>query len=152
MTNTYSLADHILSFTYDDARNNKHTDSIGGSGQNNEGSFVNQISVRLANDTWSTESDSTGSWVHNKNLARNGTIELQIRQVSDDVTKLINIYNYYFGNNGGTFETLEIKGAGGETIVTATDCRIQKAPDRDFQATAQNLSFVWTCGRIVNRV
>ena len=81
MIHQYSLADYQLTIGLSDniarqlglrdANGNLLTNfSIGGPGENNEGSFVGQIVVNRTQDLFTTEGDATGSWVHNKNLNR----------------------------------------------------------------------------------
>lgn len=146
MTNVYSLADYRLIIS----QNGRDLFSIGGYGQNGAGSFVNQVTVRQTNDTWTTDSDATGSWVHNKNMSRTGTVALQIRQVSDDVLTLLYFYNLYFNDSSDNnpYDLTICKDA--DIVAKAESCFITKAPDRDFQATAQNMEFSWTCGKITN--
>ena len=99
MIHKYSLADYQLTIGIpqsvaqrlglrDEEGNLLTSFVIGGPGENNEGSFIGQIVATRSNNLWETEGDATGSWVHNKNLNRTGTIELQIRQISDKVIEL----------------------------------------------------------------
>lgn len=169
-TNRYALADYQLTVTIpvNSATNTNDTGymqilqraglqsgttiTIGGpgEGEGKYGSFVGSINVKRNKELWTTEGDATGSWVHNKNLDRTGTIDVEITQVSSQVVQLVYLCNAYESVSdavGGLH--LEIKNiASGENIADAIDCYIAKAPDHPFGDTAAKLTFSFTCGRI----
>lgn len=164
-TNKYSLADYQISVTLPSGgnaqalleRSGLQNDSpifIGGAGENGlDGSFVGTISISRSKEVWSTEGDSTGSWVHNKNLDRTGEIKVDITQVSDQIITLAMICNAYQNLQetvGGLL--LTVRNAYDSSlppIAVAYDCYIKKVPDQDFGDSAKQQSFVFTCGRIM---
>ena len=102
MIHQYSLADYQLTIGLSDnvarqlglrdANGNLLTNfTIGGPGEDNQGSFVGQIVVTRNTNLFSTTGDATGSWVHDKNLDRTGSIQVDITQISDDVITLVQL-------------------------------------------------------------
>ena len=102
MIHQYSLADYQLIIVIDptvaqalnlrDENGNLLSNfSIGGPGENGEGSFVGQILVSRNQELFTTTGDATGSWVHDKNLNRTGTITVEITQISDQVVQLVQL-------------------------------------------------------------
>lgn len=164
MIHKYSLADYqltigipqsvALKLNLKDEEGNLLTSfTIGGPGENGEGSFVGQIAVSRANNLWETEGDNTGSWVHNKNLNRTGTIELQIRQISDrviELAQLCDIYESIQENVEGLTLTIN-SSATEETVPMATgvDSYIQKQADLTLANTAGLLTWTFTCGQVM---
>lgn len=160
MINRYSLADYIVSIKIPTIGNFAGGEyKIGGPGDNGEGSYLGEIKVTRNADAFTTEGDVTGSWVHNRNLNKTGTVELTIRQVANEVIKLILAANAYeFATNN----TPAYKGIEGITIsisipqyedvstpfVTCEDCMINKIPDQVYGETAATQSWVFTSGRI----
>lgn len=163
MVHRYSLADYqlTLGIPQDVARKlglsapngGQYSFSIGGPGENGEGSFVGQISVSRTNSLWETEGDATGSWVHNKNLNRTGTIELQIKQISDQVVELAQLCDIYESIQEGVEGiTLTVSSSGEDTgspIATGIDCYIQKQADLTLAPTAGTLTWTFTCGQVM---
>lgn len=128
--------------------------TIGGAGNDYEGSCVGEIRVSRNNDTWTTEADPTGSWVHNKNLDRTGRVQISIRQVSDYIIKFICICQAYekvssgHGNSGIGITVLPDNGSGASGFAQAIDCFPVKIPDQVFGSTAQDQEIVFTSGRV----
>ena len=164
MIHQYSLADYQLTIGFSDSiatllnlrdeEGNLLTNySIGGPGENGEGSFVGQILVTRNKDLFTTEGDPTGSWVHNKNLDKTGTIQIDITQISDDVVKLIQLCQIYQSvqtNMPGLELTINsVASSTSTTMVTGRDSYIQKVPDITLGETAQRLSWIFTCGQVV---
>lgn len=153
-TNTYSLADYTVTFEIPAIGSlPAETLSIGGPGDNGEGSFLGGISVSRANNLFDTESDPTGSWVHNKSLAKNGTVTLNLRQVSNNVIKLMLVCNAFEsvqGRSEGIHITISPANPDGtkSTLVDCISCFIQKIPDQIFAAAAAEQPWVFTCGQI----
>lgn len=154
--NVYSLADYTLKIDFPAAVAAKlggYLDgtglTIGGPGESREGSFLGQIRIRRNTDTWSTQADPTGSWVHSKTLDRTGTVELNIREVSDTILKLIYICQIYeddlTGLDGMTITIFN----GTRTVATANDCMITKVADQEHGETAVEQSWAWTAGQIM---
>ena len=121
--------------------------------RNFKGSFVGQIVVRRNKDLFSTTGDATGSWVHDKNLDRTGTIEIDITQISDDVvmlSQLCQIFESLQTNIPGLELTISSTGSGvATTIVTGRDSYLQKLPDLTFGENAQKLTWIFTCGQVI---
>ena len=164
MIHTYSLADYQLTIGLSnsvasllglrDRDNNLLTNfSIGGPGENGEGSFVGQIVVNRAQDLFTTTGDATGSWVHDKNLNRTGTITVEITQISDDIVTLVQLCQI-FESIQSSMPGLELTinsaaSSTAKTMVTGRDAYIQKLPDITLGESAGKLSWVFTCGQVI---
>ena len=144
MFKKYSLASHILSIKPNDPAINSNfgTISIGG-----EGSALDSIIIRPGNQLWSTQGYPTGGWVHSKNLAKNGTVELSLNQLSDQVVKLVRLCETYYTADYDGF-TLTLSTNDGTKLCTCTDCYIQAIPAQEFGAQAANQTWTFTCGKI----
>lgn len=164
MIHTYSLADYQLTIGLSDSiasrlglrdsYGNLLTNfSIGGPGENGEGSFVGQIVVNRTANLFTTTGDATGSWVHDKSLNRTGTITIDITQISDDVVTLVQlcqIFESVQSNMPGLELTINsVASSTAATMVTGRDCYIQKLPDLTLAETAGKLSWAFTCGQII---
>lgn len=164
MIHKYSLADYQLTIGIpesvaqklglrDEQGNLLTSFSIGGPGENGEGSFLGQILVSRTNNLWETEGDATGSWVHNKSLNRIGTIELQIRQISDNVIRLAQICDIYESiqeNVEGLTLTINSSATDESTpMATGVDSYIQKQADLTLAETAGLLTWTFTCGQVM---
>lgn len=164
MIHTYSLADYQLTIGLGDSiasllglrdsYGNLLTNfSIGGPGENGEGSFVGQITVNRAQDLFTTTGDATGSWVHDKNLNRTGTITIDITQISDDIITLVQlcqIFESVQSNMPGLELTINsVASSAGTTMVTGRDCYISKLPELTLADSAGKLTWSFTCGQIV---
>lgn len=153
-TSRYSLADYIMTVRVPAIGNLAAEEiSIGGPGENGEGSCVGEIKVTRRTDMWTTEGDPTGSWVHNKNLDKTGTIELNIKQVSANVQKLMMICSAYESLNtkaAGLTITINPANDDGATTdyITGVDVFIQKIPDQDYSDTAKDQQWIFTCGQV----
>lgn len=157
MNNRYSLADYTLTVIFNDssfvsaAGLSSNSISIGG-----EESYLNNFTISYANSSiWTTSADSTGSYVHNKNLQKNGSIQISINQMSEQVKQFIQICNVYFSSSnihsGATIKVYANNGTDNvaDLICTATSCFIQGIPPQGFAAQAQNQNWTFTCGKIV---
>lgn len=151
MINTYSLAKYVVVFDFPDNLPNEilrgQSLRIGGTE-----SFLGNITFSRNSNLWSTDTDSTGSWVHNQNLDRHGTIDLNINQISDDVSRLIQICNIFESTsvlNGMTISLIPTGGESGtDTYATAIDCMPVKIPNQSFGSTASTQTWSFTAGRI----
>lgn len=151
MNNRYSLADYILSISFPDDFASKagllqSTIEVGG-----EGSYLDSMNVSLDNQLWTTEGDSTGSWVHNKNLSRTGKVTISLNQLSTKVAKFKEICKLYYSVNdsfSGAEVTLRPVNSNEDMIVRCKDCYFTKIPDQSFQSTAQMQTWELTCGQI----
>lgn len=147
----YSLADYILSISFPEDFASlvgllQTTIEIGG-----EGSYLESMTVSLDNAMWSTEGDSTGSWVHNKNLSRTGKVSISLNQLSTKVAKFKEICKLYYSTNesfSGAEITLRPVNSSDDVIVRCKDCYFTKIPDQNYQPTAQNQNWELTCGQI----
>lgn len=164
MIHKYSLADYQLSIGIpqsvaqklnlrDESGNLLTSFEIGGPGENGEGSFTGQIVVSRSNNLWDTEGDATGSWVHNKNLNKTGTIELQIRQISDKViqlSQLCDIYESVQENVEGLTLTVNSSATDESSpMATGVDSYIQKQAELTLAETAGMLTWTFTCGQVM---
>lgn len=145
----YSLTDYILSIklptSLSQALNlDKDVIEIGG-----EGSYLDSITISLNSNLVETTADSTGSWIHDFNYAKNGTISISINQVSAKIARFKQITNIFY-NAGEKYEglTLTVTNRAQEQIVDAKDCYFQRIPDQNYQNTAQNQTWILTCGAI----
>jgi hypothetical protein len=151
MIHKYALSDYQLAITLPISIGGlDKIITIGGTGDNGEGSFLGEISVDRKDNTYETSADVTGSWVHNMSRAINGTIRVKINQISDDVVTLINICNYYYDNFADGV-TITISKAN-NTIVTGNDCYITKMPQLSYGDSAGDLDWEFTCGQIMYNV
>lgn len=142
----YSLANYILSVQPNDpaltANQLFKNIKIGG-----EGSALDTITLTLANNLYDTTSFATGGYIHNKNLARNGTATITISQLSDSVAKFKQMCNVFYGGEYAGF-TLSLSDNTGVKVATCTDCYIQKIPDQSYASTAGTQQWVFVCGEI----
>ena len=153
-TSVYSLADYELSVSIPAIGDlPAETFRIGGPGDTGNGSCTGQIVVSRNQNLFETEGDPTGSWVHNKNLNRTGTITVDIRQVSNYIVKFIltcQAFEAYQHRTGGM--TIQLIPAftneANQPIMTAIDCFFQKVPDQVMGPSAQTQSWIITCGKI----
>ena len=140
----YSLANHILSITPNNSTLKWAFDTISIGG---EGSYLDSISISLNGQLWSTTPFATGAWVHNKNLDKTGTVVLSLNQLSDEVKTFVTMAETYYADDYDGF-TLTLTTNEGELICTCVDCYIQNIPSQDYQSSAQNQSWTFTCGKI----
>lgn len=154
MINRYSLADHYVQLVFSQNSPNALAGKqfqIGGAGDNNQpGSFVGSITFARENDGWTTEADATGSWVHNQSLARHGTVTISIRQVSDDILRLMTIMNLYEQDVSSELVgcTISVYNTNEDELMVAKDCYISKMPDQVYGETAANQDWSFVAGRI----
>ena len=168
MTNRYALADYQLVIRVPDGIEGIGGTEIviGGPGDSNfsgtEGDykgFIGQISVSRKSDAWETEGDRTGSWVHNQNLDKTGTCQIDITQISAAIIKLSQLCSIYekvqtdstlaARNLEGLTLTVQAAGSSNSMpVATCEDCLIQKHPDQVLGETAEKQSWIFTCGRI----
>lgn len=158
MTNVYALSDYIVTITgiptgiLLDADANSY--SIGGSGQNGyEGSFLDSIRVTRSSDTYSTEGDATGSWVHNKSLNRTGSVTININQISTDVIILSTICKAFENTKDKRFRkgmkvTVSPSYNPNLVVAEAYDCFVGKQEDQDLGSSATTQSWTLTAGRV----
>lgn len=139
----YSLADYILSIRPDDSRLSAFgTLNIGG-----EGTAIGSISIAYDNSMWSTTSFATGGWVHDKNLSRTGTISIQISQLSDKVSKMMQFANIFYSGDYDGF-TITLSDSLGQQIATCVDCYFKQIPSQEFGDSAANQTWSLTSGKI----
>lgn len=141
----YSLANYILAVEPNDPElKSMFTDiTIGG-----EGNAVDSFSVSYSNAMWSTTSFSTGAWVHNKNLAKNGTVTISVSQLYDKVARMKVMCNAFYQKDYNGF-TLTLSDNNGNKVVTCNDCYLQSIPAQVFSSSAGTQNWVFTCGEII---
>ena len=164
-TNRYSLADCLVTIDFPgitdgDRSIPQRTFTIGGPGDSNEaGSYMGEIKITRAVEAFTTEGDYTGSYVHNRNLNKTGTVELTIRQVSDKILQLLYIANAYEGallknfRSSGKGLTITVQVGSNyngvqDTFITCSDCMINKIPDQVYGETAATQDWTFTAGII----
>ena len=139
----YSLANYIVSITpNDNAMKIFGTISIGG-----EGSYLDSINLSLANNLYDTTSYSTGAWVHDKNLAKNGTVSITLNQLSAQVAKFKQMANMLYSSDYDGL-TITVSDTLGNEVAKAIDCYFIKIPDQDFGQKASNQQWQLTAGKI----
>ena len=152
-TSRYSLADYRVTVHIPAINGLAEEEiTIGGPGENREGSCVGEIKVTRRAELWTTEGDPTGSWVHNKNLDKTGTVEINLRQVSDYVIKLMMVCAAYESTDSGDGLTITVNpviSEGTDNFITCNDCYIQKIPDQDYTDTAKEQQWIFTCGQVL---
>jgi len=123
---------------------NNNTISIGG-----EGSYLDTLSYSYNSDMYSTKADATGSYVHDKNLDKSGTITINIHQMSPQIALFIKIVNLYY-QSGNDYEGLQLslKDLMGQEVMAAESCFFTKIPDQSFGQESDNQSWNITSGRI----
>lgn len=145
MKKRYCLADYILSIDPDDSNVKAMfgTISVGG-----EGSYTESMTITMDATMWTTTGYATGGWTHDKSLAKNGTVQLSLNQLSDQVAKFKQLCNvYYAGDYEGL--TMTLSDIDGNKVCTCIDCYIQKIPEQSFGNSAANQTWTITCGKIV---
>lgn len=153
MTNRYSLADYTVTITVpsDVAGIGGKTITIGGPGENGEGSFVGEIKITRVTDLWKATGDPTGSWVHSKNLDRTGQVSININQVSDNVIKLIQLCTIFETVQATKGLTITVSPALDDinTIYAeCIDCYIKKIPDQVFGGDAVPQTWEFVVGQV----
>lgn len=140
----YSLANYILSIEPNDAQIKQifGVTTIGG-----EGSSVDSITLSNLTNIYDTTGYATGGWVHNKSLDRHGTATISINQLSDRVTRFIQLAKLSLSGDYDGF-TLSLTDIEGNKIATCVDCYIQNIPEQAFASTAANQTWTFTCGQI----
>lgn len=146
----YSLSKYKLaiqlpeSFAASVGLNDNNSIVIGG-----EGSYLDTISYEYTADMYTTKGDATGSYVHDKNLDKSGTVTITINQMAPQIAmfkKVINLY-YQAGNDYDGLQ-LSLKDLSGQEIMSAESCFFVKIPNQDLGQESANQSWNITCGRI----
>lgn len=161
MTYRYSLSDYIVAVQIPDSLRdvfagntstafdeNANMITLGG-----DGSHTGSITISRETDQWSTDGDPTGSWVHNQNKDKHGSVSVEINQVDDRVRLLMRLYETYYSadsNTDGLTLTVykAINSTNSKTIAVCTDCYLQNSPDLAYGESAANQEWQFTCGRI----
>ena len=143
----YNLSDYVLSIKSTDPSIDGMfgTISIGG-----DGSYTDSISVTLNQKLWAVESFATGGYVHNKNVARDGTVEARLSQLSDQVRNLIRLVNTYYDTGSSDAPlTMTLTDRNERIACEMKDVYPSAIPSQDFQSTAQLQTWSFSCGKIV---
>lgn len=140
----YSLANYILSIQSNDSSLSSLFQNvyIGG-----EGSALDNITISMNSEMWSTSGFATGAWVHNKNLNRTGTVSINISQLSTNVMRFKQMLSVFYGGDYEGF-TLSLTDSTGAKVATCIDCYVIKIPDQAFGNDAGMQSWSFTCGEI----
>lgn len=141
----YSLANYILTVKPNDTNAQAvfgNDISIGG-----EGNYVGSISLSRQTEMWSTSAFATGAWIHNKNLDRHGTVDIELSQLAPQVGRFIQLCNVYYASDYEGF-TLTLTDSEQNQIAECIDCYITKIPNQVFSETAGTQTWTFTCGQI----
>lgn len=159
MINRYSLTDYTVTITPPEGMGLEELTigGVGTAGNNNTnlGTFLGSITVNRTNDAWNTDGDVTGSWVHNQNRSKVGTVAINIKQVSDDIIKLHNMLKIMEASDTNTKGcTIAITNAvdSNKKLFTCNDCYIVKMPDYVMGETAGVQIYTFTCGQVISEI
>ena len=143
----YSLADHVVTITLPESvatnAGISGNISIGG-----EGSYMGSITVSRPTALYTTEGDSTGSWVHSKNLNKTGTVSIELNQLAPQIETLKNLFKIYEKSSTITEGMTLTITEGDETVAVCNDCYVDKMPDQVFGDTASKQNWTLTCGQV----
>lgn len=146
----YSLANYTLALTIP----SDFASQIGLTGNESlvvggEGSYLDNFSIEMDNDMYTTKGDATGSWVHDKNLSRTGKVTIVLHQLSDKVAKFKKIVNlYYQSNTDYDGVNLSLVDNQGNELANCQDCYFQRIPTQEFGQESGTQSWILTCGAI----
>ena len=115
-----------------------------------DGDYMSSIAISTENNLYDIETDAAGNWLYNKNLARNGTVELNIQQVSDRVAELKTLFGlFYKSQTQSNGLTITVATAGSEDIIaTCEDCVIANPPSQVFGETSAEQTWSLLSGKI----
>lgn len=142
----YSLADYILTIK---SNNSEINNIIGNVSIGGEGSAIGSINISYSDSLWTTTGYKTGGYVHDKNLSRVGTISIALNQLSDKITKFIQLCNVCYSGNDDSLTLTVTDNNSNQIIATGNDCYISKIADQVLGATAADQTWEFTCGKIV---
>lgn len=159
MINRYSLTDYTVTITPPEGMGLEEL-TIGGVGtaannNTNLGTFLGSITVNRTNDAWNTDGDVTGSWVHNQNRSKVGTVSINIKQVSDDIVKLhqmLTIMEASETNTKGCTIVIANAADSNKVLFNCYDCYIVKMPDYVMAETAAVQTYTFTCGQVTSEI
>lgn len=140
----YALANYIVTITVPSALSDMFSDiTIGG-----QGKAIGSISVNRQGSIYSVKGYATGGYVFDKNLNRTGSVSISINQMSDEVVKLIRLFNaYYAGDYDGM--TISIKdNLNNKTVANCIDCMPSSIPNQSFGESAADQEWSLDCGEI----
>lgn len=147
----YSLADYILEITLPESLStglglDNNTISIGG-----EGSYLDNITMSLNSDLWSTNGDHTGGFIHVKNLDRTGTASLNINMLSPKNAQLTTVLNRYYNSDSSDEEiNLTLSNVReSNVVVTCNSCYLTKIPALSIDTEPGARTWTFTCGEII---
>lgn len=143
----YSLADYILNIQSNDPDIAAILTGNSGLSIGGEGSALESINIKIDNELFSTTSYATGGWVHEKNLARNGTIDVTLNQLSKNVAKFKQLCNMYYGKDYASL-TITLVDSEANEIARCEDCFIKAIPVQDFKGTSSTQTWSLTAGKI----
>jgi len=144
----YSLADYVLTISIPQKLRTAlgiTTISVGG-----EGSYLDNFSFSMRKDTWETQGDDTGGWIHTKSYNRIGDASLTLNMLSEQVVQLTRLFNIYFSSEQlDEGVTITLSDASSNTVVTCNDCYVKRIPDLSIQASPGTRTWQFTCGQII---
>lgn len=145
----YSLSNYRLSITIPTSLASQfglEEFSVGG-----EGSYTDSITISYDSSLFTTRGDATGSWVHEKNLSRVGTVVVSLNQVSKQVVRFKRLCNLFYSAIDSIDEeglTMVLTDEKNQIVATCNDCYIAKIADQSFSSSTANQSWTFTCGKI----
>lgn len=145
----YSLADYQVTIDIPESLGFGVTSiTIGG-----DGDYMNSITISTENNLYEIATDAAGNWLYNKNLARNGTVELNIQQVSDRVAQLKTLFNlFYKSQTQSEGLTITVADTEGNEIATCEDCVIANPPSQVFGEASAEQTWSLLSGKVTYAV
>lgn len=141
----YSLADYQLTIDIPSELEFGTTSiTIGG-----DGSYMNSVTISTDNNLFDIATDAAGNWLYNKNLARNGQVEISIQQVSDAVAQLKTLFNLLLKSpTQSEGLTISLADTLGNEIATCEDCVINNIPNQAFGETSAEQTWTLLAGKV----
>lgn len=140
----YSLANYIVTITVPAALSDMFSDiTIGG-----QGKAIGSISVNRQGAIYTVKGYATGGYVFDKNLDKTGTVNISINQMSDEIIKLIRLFNaYHTGDYDGM--TISVKdNLNNKTVANCIDCMPSSIPNQSFSESSDSQEWSLGCGEI----
>lgn len=141
----YSLAEYKLTLTSSNKLTNLLSSpiTIGGNG-----SYLESFSFNYENDIWNTVSDATGSYIHQKNLSKNGIASITTNMLSENAKRFTTIANRYLIDSNDELQLVLTSNDSTTPIVECKSCYIKRIPQKTFSKETSNETWEFTCGEI----
>lgn len=152
----YSLSDYKLSIKLPSSLAEKFGIDSGVINVGGEGSYLESMNVNVNGTLWTTEAMPNGDYIHTKNLDRSGTVSVTLSMISDISDKFRKICSIYYTISSSESSLSDIEEGltltlqnGDNNIITCESCYLTGIPRHNFQASAQTLTWDFTCGKVV---